>query len=69
VGQTEARNLAAKFFHTHDARKNRNYASIIIFCTILLQILGVRSFLFSELLFYKRFEVSVKCLPSSEHLR
>jgi len=25
VGQTEARNLAAKFFHTHDARKNRNY--------------------------------------------
>jgi hypothetical protein len=29
---------------------------VLSFCTILLQILGVRSFLFSELLlFYKRF--------------
>ena len=37
VGQTEARNLAAKFFHTHDARKNRNYASIKYFiCSIKL---------------------------------
>lgn len=36
VGQTEARNLA-KFFHTHDARKNRNYASIKYFiCSIKL---------------------------------
>ena len=31
VGQTEARNLAAKFFHTHDARKNRNYDEYKIF--------------------------------------
>lgn len=31
VGQTEARNLAAKFFHTHDARKNGNYDEYKIF--------------------------------------
>jgi hypothetical protein len=37
-----------------DDRKRQH--SVLSFCTILLQILGVRSFLFSELLlFYKRF--------------